>query len=183
MGKEPEFGLVVRYDFLFKHDEDRGAQEGAVLRKCVIVGRLKENADGNREYALLPISHLPPHDRNHAVRIQPDDAKPLGLDNRSWIKTNTVNWVEWPKNGLPEGIKAVSENQLGIGFMSAEVVRSSRQQLNQNLRARGFERVKRPHEPLDRFKNGADRAIEHLSEKPGRQTEIERPDKDTEPER
>lgn len=97
---EPSAGLVVRYDYLWRDEEQRGRLEGAKDRPCaIVVAKIGEGADGR--VWMAPITHRPPADPRCAIEI-PDKVKEhLGLDDaRSWIVTNELNSVAWSDPGI-----------------------------------------------------------------------------------
>jgi hypothetical protein len=102
---EPEPGLVIRYDFLWKQERDAGLEYGRKDRPCAVVLVSKPRGNGNRLVAVCPITHTPPADAHQAVVIPLKVAQHLGLDdNRSWIRTNTVNTFTWETGRIPFGI-------------------------------------------------------------------------------
>ena len=59
----PAIGLVIRYDFLWSHERDKGYQEGAKERPCVIVTAIVRKETGDTEVLVAPITHSPPASR------------------------------------------------------------------------------------------------------------------------
>lgn len=98
---EPQIGLVIRYDFLWSHERDRGFQEGAKDRPCVIVTAIQRKDDGMIEVLVAPITHSPPREDTHAIEIPPAVKRHLGLDDdRSFIITDESNSVTWDDAGI-----------------------------------------------------------------------------------
>ena len=88
---EPENGLVIRYDFLWKAEHDKGQNYGLKDRLCAIVLTSKAREDGSRQVVVCPITHTSPEDRSRAIEVPVKVAAHLRLDGqRSWIRTYEV---------------------------------------------------------------------------------------------
>jgi len=131
---EPKPGLVVRYDFLWKEDEQLGKHHGKD-RPCAIVVTLSVGPNGMREVALCAITHSAPGKDEQAVPISPRLASHLGLDEQPcWIKTEQVNWVAWPKHQLPYGISRVEPGRWIYGQLPLELTRKVFQQVSERVK-------------------------------------------------
>lgn len=98
---EPVPGLVIRYDFLWSHEHERGQSEGVKDRPCVIVAAIVRNADGKTEVLLVPVTHTPPSAPGAAVAVPARVGAHLGLDDRqSYIVTSEANSVSWDDPGI-----------------------------------------------------------------------------------
>ena len=98
---DPVLGLVVRYDYLWKDEHERGREEGAKERPCAVVSAVRQKAGGGLTVVLAPITHSPPDREAAAVSIPAAVATALGLDgDRSWIKTHEVNTADWNDPGI-----------------------------------------------------------------------------------
>ena len=97
---DPAQGLVVRYDYLWGDEAEKGRQEGAKERPCaIVVARTGEGQDAR--VWLAPITHTPPTNPKAAIEIPPKVKKHLGLDDdRSWIVTSELNSVAWSDPGI-----------------------------------------------------------------------------------
>lgn len=116
----PEQGLVIRYDYLWRDEAARGRQEGAKDRPCAIVVAQTGEGDEARVW-LAPITHTPPTDPKAAVEIPPKVKKHLGLDDeRSWIITNELNGVAW---GDP-GIVPAKKGRWDYGFLPPKLTKT-----------------------------------------------------------
>lgn len=93
----PEPGLVVSYAYLWRHEHNRGQEEGRKNRPCVIVlavTRAKANAV---RVTVAAVTHTPPHADTVALEMPPKVKRHLGLDEaRSWIILDEVNQFDWP---------------------------------------------------------------------------------------
>jgi hypothetical protein len=93
---EPYAGLVIRYSYLWKREQEEGREEGTKDRPCAVV-LVVTDEDGEQEVLVLPITHTPPADSDDAVEIPPATKKRLGLDaDRSWIVITEANEFVWP---------------------------------------------------------------------------------------
>ena len=92
----PHPGLVIRYSYLWKREADTGRQEGTKDRPCAIVVAV-DDADGEREVIVLPITHSPLSNPLDAIEIPAVTKQRLGLDfERSWIVLTEANEFVWP---------------------------------------------------------------------------------------
>jgi hypothetical protein len=93
---KPEPGLVIHYEYLWRHEYQRGEIEGRKLRPCAIVVAV-HNGDGELEAVVAPITHLEPIAPAEGVEIPLRVKRHLGLDEkRSWIIVTDLNAFFWP---------------------------------------------------------------------------------------
>lgn len=96
----PALGLVVRFDYLWIEEAERGRVEGAKQRPCAIVVAQTGQGPGARVW-LAPITHSPPRQASDAIEIPPRVKAALGLDDApSWIVTTELNSVAWDDAGI-----------------------------------------------------------------------------------
>ncbi len=92
----PKPGLVIRYSFLWSHEADAGADEGAKDRPCAIVVAARV-VDGAIRTIVVPITHLEPDDLDAALELPAAISKALKLDGaRHWLKLDELNRFAWP---------------------------------------------------------------------------------------
>lgn len=97
----PEIGLVIRYDFLWSHERDKGYEEGAKERPCVIVTAITRQESGIVEVLVAPITHSPPQQGTVAIEIPLKVGQHLGLDDeRSYIIASEANSLSWDDAGI-----------------------------------------------------------------------------------
>jgi hypothetical protein len=90
---KPEAGLVLRYSFLWRHEAERGSEEGTKDRPVVVIVLL---ADGE-EAVVAPITTQPPDLNAPAIEVPPRVRAHLGLNaDRCWISVATLNRFVWP---------------------------------------------------------------------------------------
>ena len=98
---EPEIGLVIRYDFLWSHEREKGFKGGTKDRPCVIVTAVVRKDTGETEILVAPITHSEPQEDTVAIAIPAKVSKCLGLDEeRSYIIANESNSVVWTDPGI-----------------------------------------------------------------------------------
>ncbi len=98
---EPKVGLVIRYDFLWSHERERGREEGAKERPCVIVTAVVRKNTGETDILVAPITHSPPREGDAAIEIPHKVGRHLGLDDeRGYIVADEVNTVSWDDAGI-----------------------------------------------------------------------------------
>ena len=94
--RKPLPGQVIRYSYLWHHEFRKGQEEGRKDRPCAVI---LSSTDLNDKTFLtvVPVTHTPPENPNHAVKIPNQIKQHLGLDDeRSWIIVDEVNYFEWP---------------------------------------------------------------------------------------
>lgn len=93
---EPRPGLVIRYAYLWKREQDKGFEDGLKPRPCAVVLSLRK-AEGPPLVRVLPVTHSPPGEGEPAVEIPRATKARLGLDaDRSWIILSESNVFMWP---------------------------------------------------------------------------------------
>lgn len=96
----PQPGQVIRYEYLWKREADRGAEDGSKERPCALL--LSQQAhDGRTEVYILPITHSPPGEPAMAIEIPQSVKRRLKLDDeRSWIILSELNRAVWPNQDM-----------------------------------------------------------------------------------
>ncbi len=133
----------MRYDFLWKEEEAAGKESGKD-RPCAIVLATAEKPDGSRDVLLCAITHSPPGKSETAVAIPAAVAQHLGLDDdQSWIKTDQVNVLTWPKGRIPYGITPATEGKWSFGEIPQGLGRQVLEQVRTKVRAGRLATVRR----------------------------------------
>lgn len=92
----PIAGLIIRYAYLWRSEQERGLEEGVKDRPCAVLLSITDEA-GEKKVVVLPITHTPPHDPLLAVEVPAATKRRLGLDDeRSWIVLAEANCFTWP---------------------------------------------------------------------------------------
>ena len=133
-----QVGLVIRYNFIWSHEHDRGRDAGAKERPCVIVTAVR--ADGGETHVLVaPITHAAPRDGDVAIEIPAPVSRHLGLDDdRSFIVADEANTVScddpgiipavpgerWAYGRLPQGLYLVVRDVM-LGLIKARKLKTA----------------------------------------------------------
>ena len=141
---EPEVGLVIRYDYLWKNEQEAGLESGLKDRPCAVVLVSKARSDESRMIVVCPITHSPASNPRHSVEIPPKVAQHLGLDDvRSWVRTNTVNTFTWEAGLVPIGVSPATTERWGFGMLPRALGERVFNQIRDNSRAGPIETVAR----------------------------------------
>jgi len=93
---QPVPGLVIHYEYLWRHEHLRGDDAGAKRRPCAIIVATT-TVEGELKAIVAPITHLEPVFPSDGVEIPPRVKAYLGLDTRrSWIIATDLNTFFWP---------------------------------------------------------------------------------------
>lgn len=88
----PRPGLVVRYGFLWRREAERGLEEAAKDRPCVVVVAVKKAPDGDICVVVAPVTSAPPRDPTASLEIPTAIREALGLSpNRQWLRFDELN--------------------------------------------------------------------------------------------
>lgn len=103
MGKPaPQTGLVIRYDFLWDSERNKGREEGSKKRPCAVV-----LATASGRVIVCGITHADPGSDDLRVELDDLHKTVLGLDGRpQWIDCSEINEVSWDDPGIeptPDG--------------------------------------------------------------------------------
>ena len=146
MAYEPVVGDIIRYDFLWAEEQERGQQDGAKDRPCAIVVAKKRKEDGSFRVLLAPITHTPPaiYDENNGIEVPVKVARYLGLDDeRSWIKTHQLNELTWPKDQIPVGVIPTKSGSWTYGSLPDALSKRLISEIRQRAQTRTVEKIDR----------------------------------------
>jgi hypothetical protein len=83
----PVPGLVICYSY----------EEGVKDRPCAIIAAIRDEGHGTTRVLVLPVTHAPPSNPNHAVEIPALIKRQLKLDDvPSWVVLTEWNEFVWP---------------------------------------------------------------------------------------
>ena len=112
----PEPGLVISFAYLWRHEHNRGQEEGRKDRPCLIVLSVTTGGRNTPRVTVAAITHTPPHADAFAVEVPPKVKQHLGLDDeRSWIILDEVNQFDWP--GFDLRPVPGEDNRFAYGFV------------------------------------------------------------------
>jgi hypothetical protein len=96
---KPEAGLVIRYDFLWAREADKGKTISKVRPACLAFA--SDETKSPRLVVLLPITHSAPIAGDAGIEIPRAVCEHLGSDDgRSWVILSELNIDDWPNAGL-----------------------------------------------------------------------------------
>ena len=137
---DPQPGLVVRFNYLWSREFDRGAREARYPRPCAIVLSYRRTTDGALMAMLAPITHSQPGPEDQAIEIPQAVKRHLGLDDqRSWVMVDEVNETGWPGYDLQPD----AHGQYAYGFIPPVLFRRIRDGVVRVVRERRLKRVLR----------------------------------------
>ena len=137
---DPQPGLVVRFNYLWSREFDRGTREARYPRPCAIVLSYRRAVDGALIAMLAPITHSHPGDEDQAIEIPQAVKRQLGLDDeRSWVMIDEVNETGWPGYDL----LVDARGQYAYGFIPPVLFRRIRDEVVRVVRDRRLKRVQR----------------------------------------
>ena len=111
---EPVPGLVIRYDYLWRHEAKQGRIEASKYRPSVVVLSVTGKGTDKKVVWVAPITRRRPHDASAAIEIPNQVKQRLGLDaKKSWIIISEVNRFIWPG---PD-ICPISQGQWAYGVL------------------------------------------------------------------
>lgn len=146
MSLKPEVGLVIRYDFLWKSEEEAGREDGKD-RPCAIILMSEKKADNSHTVVVCPITHSPPQQGESAIEIPYKVARHLRLDDdRMWIKTHEVNQFIWEEGRIPYGVTPTTDDRWSYGMLPEALGRKAHQQIAENAQQHSLAVVKRDNE-------------------------------------
>lgn len=137
---DPEPGLVVRFNYLWSREFDRGGLEARYPRPCAIVLSYHRSSDGALMALLAPITHSQPGADDRAIEIPQAVKRQLGLDLlQSWVMIDEVNETHWPGYDL----QPYAKGRYAYGFIPPVLFRRIRDELSQVVRERRLKRIPR----------------------------------------
>lgn len=130
-------GLVVRYAYLWRREQEAGREEGVKDRPCAVVLALAgEEAGGRPRVVVVPITHAPPRAPEEAVELPAETKRRLGLDDeRSWVVVGEANRFLWPGPDL-RFLPGRGPESAVYGVLPPDVFRAVRDRFLAGLRAR-----------------------------------------------
>ena len=115
----PRPGLVIRYGFLWSHEQASGSDEASKDRPCAIVVATATTSTGDVQVIVAPITHSPPDDPEDSIEIPRDACAALNLDTgRHWLRLDELNRFVWPGFDLRQipGREAYAYGMLPAGL-------------------------------------------------------------------
>jgi hypothetical protein len=85
-------GLIIRYDFLWKREADRGEETGR--KACPVCVQLLMDRSGRaaEPVILLPLTTKEPYGDTIGIEVPELEARRAGLSARAWVVINSFNY-------------------------------------------------------------------------------------------
>lgn len=142
---DPKPGLVIAYSYLWRHEAERGLEEGGKDRPCVVVLAV-EDGEGERTVTVAPITHSHPDDIGAGVEIPSATKARLGLDAApSWVVATEVNRFVWPGPDL-RPVSRQRPETFAYGFLPRALFATVRRRIAAHARGHRL-RLTRRDEP------------------------------------
>ncbi len=99
---DPQGGLVIRYDYLWLWEKEKGREQGSKDRPCAIVVVVPPKGTKPLRAVICGITRDQPERPDEGTLIPPKVKAHLGLDATvpSWAITSEANLVEWNDPGI-----------------------------------------------------------------------------------
>ena len=111
-----QIGHVLRYDFLWPEEDERGVEHGKD-RPCAVVIAIPDAEGSGKRVFVCPITHTPPEDE-FALELPEAVKRHLGLDDEpSWVRTNQLNEFHWPERTIPYGLSRTQQGDFTYGVL------------------------------------------------------------------
>ncbi len=113
---EPRPGEVINYLYLWRHEHDRGEEEGRKIRPCMVVGTYLKH--GRLRVITVPLTTRD-YSPEHSVELPQRVIEHLRLDTRSRIVWNDVNEFTW----IGPDVRSGHDGSPVIGAMPEKIYR------------------------------------------------------------
>jgi hypothetical protein len=137
---EPEAGLVIHFNYLWRRERDRGVENARYPRPCAIVLAHRREAEGATVVVVVPITHSAPDAETKALALPGAVKRHLGLDDTpSWVVVNEVNEFVWPGFDLQPNAKG----EVAYGFIPKQLYQRIRDGVLESARSGSLGRAAR----------------------------------------
>ncbi|RYG94730.1 MAG: hypothetical protein EON57_17855 [Alphaproteobacteria bacterium] len=132
----PEPGLVVRYAYLWRREQEAGREEGTKDRPCAVVLALAGEEGERPRVVVLPITHSPPQPPTEGIKLPLATKRRLGLDDeQSWVVVSEANRFLWPGPDL-RFLLGRGPESAAYGVLPPDIFRVVRDRFLAELRTR-----------------------------------------------
>ncbi len=137
----PKPGLVVRYEYLWSNQADRGQVEGVKNRPCFVLSVISKNPDLQGQVLICPITHTPPERGQPSIEVPAKLQRHLGLNEgeRSWVRLSECN-IE---PNWPNGLRTTEKGNLEYGMTPPNFYAKVRDGFTNELRRKKVRTVRR----------------------------------------
>jgi hypothetical protein len=137
---DPEVGLVIHFNYLWRREWERGRDNARYARPCAIVVAHRRRPDGAVVVVTVPITHSPPSGGTEALELPRAVKQSLELDAaRSWVVVDEVNEFVWPGYDLEPNAKG----EIAYGIIPPRLHDRIRRAVLECARTGGLGRVSR----------------------------------------
>jgi mRNA-degrading endonuclease toxin of MazEF toxin-antitoxin module len=140
----PEKGLVIRYEYVWRDQDEAGREEAVKDRPCMVVGAITAASGGGQRVFIVPFTTAPPRDPDTSLEIPANIRRRLGLDDRrSWIRTDEANIEDgWPQSVVPVP-RGPARGNFAYGTMPVGFFQTVREHMGRNRERQKLKTVKR----------------------------------------
>lgn len=139
----PAVGEVIRYSYLWSHEHEAGREEGTKDRPTAVVALLQQ-ADGQNEVVVLPITSSLPAEPTAAVLIPVATRTRLGLQPEPcWVVVSEYNRFVWPGPDLRPVDRGAGEFSFSYGLLPHKLMAEVREALRRWRAERAVHAVRR----------------------------------------
>ncbi|MGV3551901.1 hypothetical protein [Rhizobium sp.] len=132
---DPEPGLVIHYNYLWRSEADAGRESGVKDRPCAVILALRRDKD-KVTVVVAPITHSVPRDASVAIEVPPETKRRLGLDDApSWLIADDLNYFLWPGPDLRPLPGATSPHRFAYGYLSNAITHTAIAKVRELMRA------------------------------------------------
>lgn len=136
----PQYGHVVRFEYLWRAEEHDGHADGAKFRPCAVVVALEPKGDEPQRVMVCAITHTEPRPPSVGIEIPPEANQVAGLDeDRSWVIVSEVNKVQWSSRRFSR----TNYGKWEYGVLPQEVMNAVRRAIADGIRAAQMDVVDR----------------------------------------
>jgi hypothetical protein len=138
----PRPGDVIRYAYLWTHEQALGREEARKDRPSAIVLAVQPD-DGDTIVYVVPITSRPPARKTDVIELPPATCRRLNLpDKRCWIVLTEMNRFIWPGPDL-RPVPAPSDAFYRYGLLPAKLFIKLRDEIVTRARRRKLSTVRR----------------------------------------
>lgn len=97
----PQVGLIIRYEYLWKSEELQGENRGEKHRPCVSILIVPARIIVPAKAMVCALTHSEPRGDDVGIEVPAEAKAQMGLsDKRQWIIASEANLVDWDDPGI-----------------------------------------------------------------------------------
>jgi hypothetical protein len=99
----PQVGLIIRYEYLWKSEELDGENQGEKHRPCVIILVVPATNERSAKAMVCALTHSEPRGSDAGIEVPDEGKAQMGLTSkRQWVIASEANLVDWDDPGIVE---------------------------------------------------------------------------------